>query len=165
MRSGATDLQENGARLGGTGRPLVRSVWGKSGAVGEKGPFSERTLVLSASEATIAGREHSRVGSETTQTHYPEICHKALVAATDHRLARVIVCGIPLTRSGEGCASGSLVCVAASSCWRKRWRLRRSATRSAMAAVSAEIENDDAKTAVLMMRPAGLLLRAVRLPP
>ena len=74
MRSGATDLQENGARLGGTGRPLVRSVWGKSGAVGEKGPFSERTLVLSASEAPIAGREASRVGSETSQTHCPEIC-------------------------------------------------------------------------------------------
>ena len=43
--------QENGARLGGTGRPLVRSVWGKSSAVGETGPFSERTVVLSASEA------------------------------------------------------------------------------------------------------------------
>jgi hypothetical protein len=72
MRSGATDLQENGARLGGTGRPLVRSVWGKSGAVGETGPFSERTLVLSASEAPIAGREASRVGSETTQTPCPK---------------------------------------------------------------------------------------------
>jgi hypothetical protein len=34
-----------------------------------------------------------------------------------------------------------------------------------MAAASAEIENDDAKTAVLMMRPAGLLLRAIGLPP
>ena len=72
MRSGATDLQENGARLGGTGRPLVRSVWGKSGAVGEKGPFSERTLVLSAPEDPIAGREPSRVGSETTQTPCPK---------------------------------------------------------------------------------------------
>jgi hypothetical protein len=72
MRSGATDLQENGARLGGTGRPLVRSVWGKSGAVGETGPFSERTLVLSASEAPIAGREASSVGSETTQTPCPK---------------------------------------------------------------------------------------------
>jgi hypothetical protein len=33
------------------------------------------------------------------------------------------------------------------------------------AAVSAEIENGDAKTTVLMMRPAGLLLRTVGLPP
>ena len=71
---GMAHSQENGARLGGTGRPLVRSVEGKSGAAGETGPFSERTLVLSAPEDPIAGREPSRVGLETTQTHCPEIC-------------------------------------------------------------------------------------------
>src|SRR3984893_13079039 len=74
MRSGATDLQENGARLGGTGRPLVRSVWGKSGAVGETGPFSERTVVLSASEATIAGREPSKDRFGNYSDQQPDIC-------------------------------------------------------------------------------------------
>jgi hypothetical protein len=58
----------------GWGEPGARSseVWGKSGAVGETGPFSERTLVLSAPEAPIAGREASRVGSETTQPPCPK---------------------------------------------------------------------------------------------
>ena len=54
---------------GRTGRLLVRSAWGKSDAVGEKGPLSERTVVLAASEATLAGKEPSKVGSETTQIH------------------------------------------------------------------------------------------------
>jgi hypothetical protein len=51
---------------------LSEAFGGKSGAVGDTGPFSERTVVLSASEATIAGREPSSVGSETTQTHSPK---------------------------------------------------------------------------------------------
>jgi hypothetical protein len=59
---------------GRTGRLLVRSARGKLDAVGEKGTVSERTVVLSASEATIAGREPSKVGSETTQIHRREIC-------------------------------------------------------------------------------------------
>ena len=65
----------------GWGEPGVRlseAFGGKSGAVGDTGPFSERTVVLSASDATIAGREPSRVGSETTQTH----CPKSALAVT-----------------------------------------------------------------------------------
>src|SRR5437016_2535704 len=58
--------------VGGNRAPACQKRLGKSGAVGETGPFSERTLVLSASEAPIAGREPSRVGSETTQTHCPK---------------------------------------------------------------------------------------------
>ena len=54
---------------GRTGRLLVRSAWGNSDAVGEKGPVSERTVILAASEATLAGKEPSKVGSETTQIH------------------------------------------------------------------------------------------------
>jgi hypothetical protein len=71
---GMAHSQENGARLGGTGRPLVRSVWGKSGAVGETGPFSERTVVLSASEATIAGREPSKDRFGNYSDPQSEIC-------------------------------------------------------------------------------------------
>jgi len=54
---------------GRTGRLLIRSAWGKSGAVGERGRFPRETVVLSASQATIDGREPSKVGSETTQIH------------------------------------------------------------------------------------------------
>jgi hypothetical protein len=72
MRSGATDLQENGARLGGNRAPALSEALGKIRRRRETGPFSERTLVLSAPEAPIAGREPSRVGSETTQTPCPK---------------------------------------------------------------------------------------------
>jgi hypothetical protein len=58
--------------VGGNRAPACQKRLGKSGAVGETGSFSERTVALSASEATIAGRELARVDSETTQTHSPK---------------------------------------------------------------------------------------------
>jgi hypothetical protein len=61
--------QKNGARLGENRAPVCQKRLGKSDAVGEKGPVSERTVVLAAPEATLAGEEPSKVGSETTQIH------------------------------------------------------------------------------------------------
>ena len=56
---GVPHSQENGARLGGTGRPA--EAFGRNlPAVGETGPVSERTVFLSASEATIVGAEPAR---------------------------------------------------------------------------------------------------------
>ena len=43
---GMAHSQENGARLGGTGRPLVRSVWGNLAPSGKRGRFP-RELSLS----------------------------------------------------------------------------------------------------------------------
>ena len=58
--------------VGGEPGARLSEAFGKIRRRRETGPFSERTLVLSAPEAPIAGREPSRVGSETTQTPCPK---------------------------------------------------------------------------------------------
>jgi hypothetical protein len=60
--------------VGGNRAPACQKRLGKSGAVGETGPFSKRTVVLSASEATIAGREPSKSRFGNYSDPQPEIC-------------------------------------------------------------------------------------------
>jgi len=60
--------------VGGNRAPACQKRLGKSGAVGETVPFSERTVVLSASEATIAGREPSKGRFGNYSDPQPEIC-------------------------------------------------------------------------------------------
>ena len=60
--------------VGGNRAPACQKRLGKSGAVGETGPFSERTVALSASEATIAGREPSKGRFGNYSDPQPEIC-------------------------------------------------------------------------------------------
>ena len=60
--------------VGGNRAPAFQKRLGKSGAVGETGPFSERTVALSASEATIAGREPSKGRFGNYSDPQPEIC-------------------------------------------------------------------------------------------
>jgi hypothetical protein len=60
--------------VGGNRTPACQKRLGKSGAVGETGPFSKSTVVLSASEATVAGREPSKGRFGNYSDPQPEIC-------------------------------------------------------------------------------------------
>jgi hypothetical protein len=95
--------QKNGARLGENRAPACQKRLGGIRHPGGNGPVSQRTVVFSASEATIPGGGPGKVGSETTQIRRPKSAwpRRTFISAEPRSLSTT---GRPGLSRGRGAA-------------------------------------------------------------